>query len=133
MSSHLPVDLETEINRASVGSIRPSEVLSLPICRMGDKCGHITQPVIAYYGGIPSLMYCEYQNDDFSPAQRFQSYKFLAVKSKDSFLDFVFQVMEGKLEGPLHADIRCFVKLASLQTISKAGQLMEQRIHWPLC
>eukprot|EP01036_Dinobryon_divergens_P038868 gene38868-51099_t len=139
ISSHLPVDLDAEFNRESAGSVRACEVLSLPICTkvqllcsMGDRCANIRAPVIAYYGGIPSLIYCEKQNGDFSPEDRFRRYSFPSlVISEKSFLDFVDELMDGK-RVPIHSDIRYLDKLASLSNVTVGGK-KEQRIHWPLC
>ena len=140
-SSHLPVDLEGDFNRESAGSVRPCEVLSLPICmnmkllrEMGSKCAYITKSTVAYYGGIPSLIYCEYQNRDYSPVQRFLSFNSLTITAKNSFLaDFVDELLEGKMR-QTHVDVRCFDKLASLRTVVLGPQHQkEQRIHWPLC
>eukprot|EP00597_Dinobryon_sp_UTEXLB2267_P011476 CAMPEP_0170131592 /NCGR_PEP_ID=MMETSP0020_2-20130122/23351_1 /TAXON_ID=98059 /ORGANISM="Dinobryon sp., Strain UTEXLB2267" /LENGTH=411 /DNA_ID=CAMNT_0010366719 /DNA_START=332 /DNA_END=1564 /DNA_ORIENTATION=- len=147
ISSHFPVDFDVEFNRKSCGCFRPSRVLasdlvgvlSLPICtdiqllrQMGDKCGQITVPAVAYYGGIPSLIFCKYQNDDVSPASRFLHYKFRAIPSWKNFVDFVDEVMEGKLRGVEQNDIHCFDKLASFRTVV-VGIQKEERLQWPLC
>ena len=66
------------------------------------------KPVIAYCGCIPSMMYSENQNGDFSPTLKFQSYKFRAGKAKKSFLHFADEVMSGKFVEYEHSDIRCF-------------------------
>ena len=136
ISSHLPVDLDAG---ESAGFVRACEVLSLPICtetqllcRMGDKCAKIQAPVAAYYGCVPSLMYCEKQNGDCSPGDRFRRYSFPSlVISKQSLLDFIDELMDGKRE-PMHHNIRYLDKLASFSTVT-VKEKKEQRIHWPLC
>ena len=132
ITSHMPLDLDHVYSESTV-SRRSCEVVELPFSfdliklqAMGENCRPLNEKIVAYYGGIPSLMFTERESRDYNPYNRFLDYTWEVGRGENDFLDFITELLNGL---SIHESVRVYDKLASLVGSDKFISVL----RWPPC
>ena len=95
---------------------------------MSDACRSVTPMMLAYYGGVPSLLYCSFQGNELSPGERFDTFvetlastDFNDTNHAKWFYEFVHAFLHGK-RIPL---LSIFDRFCSIAT--------NGNYYWPPC
>ena len=99
---------------------------------MADVCENITPMEIAYFGGVPSLVYCSRQHGELGPAERFLD--FIDAEYKETnFNDAMHQALfynfiQAFLSGERPPGLTCFDRFSSVVVVGN-----DRRHYWPPC
>ena len=99
---------------------------------MANVCENVTPMEIAYFGGVPSLVYCARQYDELGPDERFLD--FIAAEFKDiNFNDEMHQFMfynfvQAFILGERPHGLERFDRFSSVVVVGN-----DRRHYWPPC
>jgi hypothetical protein len=138
-TTHVPMTVDMPVSSAMgspltlPSSDRGCHVVSLPTCmnetelqRMGRNCSGLTHAEVAYYGGIPSLMYAVKTLFE-QPRDRFERECIdVTYAERDAlFHEFLDEMFSGKR---YHTSVRRFDMFSTL-----VAEAQESKVRWPPC
>ena len=132
-SSHIPLEIDNFITvggsgRFSVSVPKPLSRDLTALRKMSEKCKDITPSEVVYYGGIPSLLYCQKQNALNADKRANMVMTVMSnVDRKIIAAGFVRSLLSGdELRNP---ELKSLYWLASIDK-SQVGKTL---VRWPIC
>ena len=131
-SSHIPLEVDGFVTvkgsgRFAVSVPQPLSRDLVALRKMSEKCEDMTPSEVAYYGGIPSLLYC-YKQGALNAQERADGVmdEMRSVDKKIIAAGFVRSLLSGDA---LTTPLKPLYWLASLDK-SKVGKTV---VRWPIC